>query len=209
MQTYKDVFISGDRHFDISKFIEDVTNNLNESWKRVYEEDSKPSGEQAFSFQRSSDPVLPAAGLRIFRKNEGEWFIPNIVPIEYGQLSYEEYNQVITEFYEKFLTVAAEKHPITLEITSGELKAENVLGSSGARLLQTFSDSANKSTGAAHPNDRERWFNFIIEVSRLKKCVDTYDFQRLLEHHGWSSEQAISLSLQFEFGHDLLNHMRH
>lgn len=208
MKTFKDVIIRvGDT--GIVDYIKDVTDGLKNPWKRAYEneENSKYLGEVSFCFQREEDSTLPAAGLSIFQKNDDTWYIPNVVPIESGQLSYEEYNKIITDFYEACLLPVSAKHGIVVEITTGELKDEDIVGDIPAKLLRTFSSCANKSTGSAHPLDRNRWFAFIVEACKSKDDIDTGDLRRLLQQQGWSDEIALDLVIEFEFGRDLIKHM--
>lgn len=208
MKTFKDVYIRvGDT--GIVDYIRDVTSGLENPWKRAYEneENSKYLGEIAFCFQRKGDSNLPAAGLSIFQKDGSTWFIPNVVPIESGQLDYAEYNEIITEFYSSFLLPVSERHGIVVDITTDELKDEDIVGETPAKLLKKFSSCANKSTGSSHPMDRERWFAFIVEASKSKKEINTCDLKRLLHQQGWSEEFALDLVIEFEFGRDLIEHM--
>lgn len=208
MKTFKDVFIRvGDA--GIVDYIRDVTNELRKPWKRAYEneENSKYLGEVAFCFQREGDSTLPAAGLSIFQKDGNSWYIPNVVPIEAGQLSYEEYNEIITDFYESCLMPVSAQHDIAVEISTGELKDEDIVGEIPAKLLKAFSNCANKSTGSSHPSDRNRWFKFIVAACNSKNDIDTGDLKRLLQQQGWSEEFALDLVIEFEFGRELIKHM--
>lgn len=208
MKTFKDVYIRVD-DTGIVDYIKDVTSSLENPWMRAYknEENSKYLGEIAFCFQRKGDSNLPAAGLSIFQKDGNTWFIPNVVPIESGQLSYEEYNEIITEFYSIYLIPVSKRHEIVVDITTDELKDEDIIGEIPAKLLKIFSSSANKSTGSSHPLDRNRWFEFIVEASKSKKEINTGDLKRLLQQQGWSEEIALDLIIEFEFGRDLIQHM--
>ncbi|MBU2986813.1 hypothetical protein KO528_15720 [Saccharophagus degradans] len=208
MKTFKDVFIRvGDA--GIVDYIENVTNELKKPWTRAYinEESSKYLGEVAFCFQREGDSTLPTAGLSIFQKDGNSWYIPNVVPIEAGQLSYEEYNEIITDFYESCLMPVSAQHGIAVEISTGELKDEEIVGETPAKLLKAFSNCANKSTGSAHPSDRNRWLEFIVAACTSKNDIDTGDLKRLLQQQGWSEEFSLDLVIEFEFGRDLIKHM--
>lgn len=152
MKTFKDVYITLNEG-TIESFIDEVTGLISPPWQRAYknEEHSNFVGDTAFCFQRQHGAGLPAAGLSIFHKDKNIWFIPNVVPIEGGQLSYDEYNQVITEFFQKFLVPASSKRSAQVTITSGELTAEDIVGEHGAKRLNAFSSMANMSTGSSHP----------------------------------------------------------
>ena len=208
MKTFKDVFIrAGDT--GITDYITDVTRCLKSPWKRAYEneEKSKYLGEDAFCFQRDATKSAVGAGLSIFQKSGNTWYIPNVVPTEPGQLSYEEYNKIITDFYETCLAPLSSAHNIKLEITTDALTDEDVVGEVPARLLKSFSNNANKSTGSGHPSDKERWFKFIVETCKSKHHIDTGDLQRLLQQQGWTNEMALELVIEFEFGRGLIKYM--
>lgn len=208
MKTFKDLFIrTGDS--GILEYIERVTRALEEPWERAYEneENSKYLGEIAFSFTRKADSTLPAAGLSIFQKDSATWYVPNVVPVESGKLSYDEYNSIISEFYDKFLEPVSEACNIGVEITSGNLRDEDIVGENAAKLLSRFSKLANKSSGSSHPMDRERWFAFVVEASKLQFDIDTGNLKRLLVQQGWSEESALDLVIEFEFGVDLIRYM--
>jgi hypothetical protein len=83
---------------------------------------------------------------------------------------------------------------------------EHFLTETAARLLHAFSLMANKSTGAAHPRDRQRWNEFVVAAHRDGCDVGASDLQQLLiENEGWSEEKAVELSLLFEHEISLLN----
>lgn len=208
MKTFKDVYIKVDNE-SIANFINSVTDALEMPWQRAYEneESSKFLGEVAYCFKRDRDSKYPAAGLSIFNKNGNTWYVPNVVPLESGQLSYDEYNEIITDFFNKFLAPVAKVQQVDVEISSGELQEEDIVGLEAAILLKTFSSCANKSTGSSHPRDRERWLAFIVEVSKSNISVDTGDLRRLLEQQGWSEDFATDLIIEFEFGRDLIMYM--
>jgi len=53
---------------------------------------------------------------------------------------------------------------LTLNITSGDANITDHISDEAVRLLENFSRSANKSSGAAHPADFERWAKFLIKL---------------------------------------------
>ncbi|WP_407579566.1 hypothetical protein [Citrobacter koseri] len=208
MQTFKDVFIKlGDK--SIIDFISNVTDNVTAYWSRAYEneENSKYLGEIAFSFKRSGDSILPDAGLSIFQKENNIWYIPNVVPLEKGQLNYDEYNKIITDFYNSCLKPVALELKIDVEITSDSITTEDIVGVEAGNLLKQFSSLANKSTGSSHPNDQERWFAFIVETCKKDKYVNASDLVRVLCEQGWSEDSAHKLAIEYEFARDLIAYM--
>ncbi|OQK29293.1 hypothetical protein [Vibrio parahaemolyticus] len=208
METFKDVFIKlGDK--SIVEFISRLTDRTQTYWSRSYEseENSKYLGEIAFSFKRTGDTALPDAGLSIFQKNENTWYIPNVVPLEKGQLSYKEYNEIITDFYDSCLKPVAIEFNIDIEITSDSLTVEDVVGEEAGNLLESFSLLANKSTGSSHPCDQNRWFAFIVETCKKNQYVNSSDLIRVLCKQGWSESSAQKLVIEYEFARDLIKYM--
>ncbi|WP_407829344.1 hypothetical protein [Shewanella algae] len=208
MKTFKDVFIKIDDKLIIN-FISEVTKNLERPWSRSYEseENSKYLGEISFSFKRAGDNTLPEAGLSIFREEKNNWYIPNIVPLEQSQLSYDEYNNIITDFYNSCLKPVALDLKIDIELTSDALTAEDILGDEANTLLEKFSSLANKSTGSSHPSDQKRWFAFIVETCRKQKYVNSFDLARVLSEQGWSENSVQKLTTEYEFARDLIKYM--
>lgn len=208
MKKFKDVFIKIEDK-SIIDFIKKITDTTNSYWSRAYEseENSKYLGEIAFSFKRSGDNILPDAGLSIFQKENDIWYIPNVVPLEKGQLNHEEYNTIITDFYNSCLKPVALELKIDIEITSDSLTEEDVVGSEAGKLLKKFSSLANKSTGSSHPNDQERWFAFIVETCKKDKYVNTSDLVRVLCEQGWSEDSAHKLVIEYDFARDLITYM--
>lgn len=208
MKTYKDVYIhAADK--SIVEFISKVTEDINPHWSRSYEseENSKYLGEVAFSFKRSGDSVLPDAGVSIFKKEGNTWYIPNVVPLQQSQLDYDEYNEIITDFYASCLKPVASELGIDVEITSGSLSGEDIVGVDGFRLLKAFSLSANKSTGSSHPCDQRRWFAFIVGTCSNGEYISTSDLIRVLCEQGWSENTAEKLAIEYEFARDLIKYM--
>lgn len=208
MKAFKDVYINtGD--VSITDFINKVTDQVRSSWSRSYEneENSKYLGEIAFSFKRANDGRLPSAGISIFQKDKSTWYIPNVVPLEVGQLDYDEYNSIITDFYNTCLIPAASDCDVNVEITTGIISDEDVVGYESAKLLKSFSSLANKSTGSSHPCDQKRWFAFIVQTCREHTYVDTSDLIRVLRDQGWDENSAHKLAIEFEFARDLIMYM--
>ncbi|EJL7929821.1 hypothetical protein NM092_003844, partial [Vibrio cholerae] len=96
---------------------------------------------------------------------------------------------------------------INVEITSGSLTVEDVVGKEAGNLLESFSSLANKSTGGSHPCDQNRWFAFIVETSKKNKYVNSSDLARVLCKQGWSESSAQKLVIEYEFARDLIKYM--
>ena len=209
MKTFKDVYLQpSDR--GIVDYINAVTESLHPPWERSFEseENAKYIGDVAFCFERKRDDTLPAARLTIVQKDSATWYIPNVVPAEAGELDFDQYNGLITEFCDEYLAPAANHLKMEMVISSGELSDEEIVGEEAARLLEIFSSAANKSTGSAHSLDRERWYAFIVASCRPGfSSVDIGNLERLLQQQGWSESQASKLAIQYEFAAGLISFM--
>lgn len=74
-----------------------------------------------------------------------------------------------------------------------------------ATFLESFSNLANKSTGAGHPMDAERWNAFIIQAHREGSSLDVTMLGRyLVEQLRWGDDEAHKLVLEYEFARELL-----
>lgn len=73
--------------------------------------------------------------------------------------------------------------------------------------LRRFSGAANKSTGASHPSDERRWFDFIVAVHRAGDKLDAARLARWLhEAEGWDEDSAHKLAGNYETSLALLTH---
>ena len=74
-----------------------------------------------------------------------------------------------------------------------------------ATALHTFSLAANKSTGAGHPSDRQRWFEFLSAVHENHTKLDTDLLGRwLVEVEDWPPEMAHDLVDKYQYSMDFL-----
>jgi hypothetical protein len=74
-----------------------------------------------------------------------------------------------------------------------------------AELLRRFSACANKGTGASHPLDRDRWNAFVVAAHHDGSRTDASDLRRwLIEVDGWAPEVADQLTVEYEYGRELL-----
>lgn len=155
-------------------------------------------------FQRGGDANLPAARLVLWPKAEG-YYVPNITPAKMGQLTIAQYNAVLSNFADAIAKPVARRFGYLVNITSAIQNLEDWMSEDAATTLRRFSAAANKSTGASHPMDERRWFDFIIAVHRGQDDVGTDRLARWLhEVEGWAEETAHDLAGEFERGLALL-----
>lgn len=212
MKTYKDVFISFNDIDDVKNYIKDITDVITAPWQRNYDREEEVKSfvsDEVYCFERHKDSNLPSCGLTIFFKDQKTLYIPNVVPKESGWLTVEEYNGLITEFYDVYLLPLSEKNSIITTITNDNLQDEDILNKPVAECLRRFSTLANMSTGSSHPCDRKRWYEFICLAFDLSKTksINTDLLQKILIEQGWGKDRALDLVIEYEFGLGLLEYL--
>lgn len=186
MQIFKDLFIDvGSTKID--SVISNITRSIEDSelWRRQIKKEEKfKNFEPAFAFERKADEILPNVGLSIFKKENSIWYVANIVPLETSQISMKEYNDILTEFHNLFVSNIKSNLSYEITLTSDLLSNEEILGAQANQLLKSFSSCANKSTGIAHPLDQRRWFSFIKQVSAEERKISSDYLLEILVEQG-------------------------
>lgn len=162
------------------------------------------SDDGAIAFEREADGDLEAAGLVLFGTTDG-FEVVNIVPITVSELTHRAYNAILRDFERRVASPAALLTGFEVAVTGDQLSLSDWLNPASASSLQRFSNLANKSSGASHPLDRNRWFAFLIEAHRGNTKSDPSLLRRwLVEVEGWPEEIAYDLSSEYEFARGLL-----
>jgi hypothetical protein len=153
---------------------------------------------QVLAFSRAATDDLPAAGLSLWSHAEG-LYVPNVVPLETGELTHAQYNAVLGDFAERVVRPVAAHAGFRIELTDGRQQLSDWIPQEAARKLRVFSAAANKSSGSSHPMDQQRWFDFILTVHRSGAHLDTDRLARWLnEVDRWDEDSAYKLAGEFE-----------
>ncbi len=153
---------------------------------------------------RSSFDDIDESALVLWQEPDG-YKVANIVPRNVGELGIAKYNAILRDFVTLIAEPAARSGSFEIELTSSKQTLEDWLDDEPAAALRRFSRLANKSTGAAHPMDRERWYAFLISAHRASKRLDSDQLARwLVEVDAWSVERAQELAIDYEFALGLL-----
>jgi hypothetical protein len=153
---------------------------------------------QVLAFTRAPNADFPAATLSLWSHQEG-LVVPNVVPLEIGELNYAQYNAILEDFTERVVRPVADRMGLQIALTEGRQKLTDWIPEEVAQKLLAFSTAANKSTGSSHPMDRQRWFDFILSVHRSGSQLGSDQLERWLnEIHRWDLESAYKLSIEFE-----------
>ncbi|MGR3565023.1 MAG: hypothetical protein ACU0FH_20240 [Heliomarina sp.] len=147
---------------------------------------------------------LPKASLTLWQR--GNFYtVTNIVPAEVGELGVKLYNDLLVCFVAEVVDAAAVRDQLALTFTDDVRGLDTWTSAEAADALRRFSALANKSTTNSHPNDRQRWEEFVIEAHRDgdNLPVDIL-MQWLVEVDAWDENSANKLAIEFEQGISLL-----
>lgn len=161
-------------------------------------------GEDVIVLVRDEFNDVDESGMVLWQEGEG-YRVSNIVPRNVGELGITKYNAILRDFVARIAEPAARAGGFSIELTSPHQSLDDWLDAGPAAALRRFSHAANKSTGAAHPMDRERWYAFLIATHDTSKRLDTDQLVRwLVEVEHWSEDKAHELAIDYEFALGLL-----
>jgi hypothetical protein len=195
-----------------AKFIAAVDAALCSGWSRRVEEEASANDsvadEHAY-YVCEPTPQRPRALLAIYRKDKTTFYVSNIVPAEVSELSHDQYNAILLDFHDHVLRKLSTDFPVTMIASGDQRRLEDILSPEAMTLLKRFCGLANKSTGSAHPMDRERWYDFLIMVGNQRPALTAHDVMRwLTEVDAWPARTAQDLVIEFEFAFGLLARLR-
>ena len=133
----------------------------------------------------------------------------NIIPSNSNKLSKDEYNFLLNEFVNTFIYKTAADYRAEVLITKPIMELMDYVDQDIYDALVVFSEMANKSTGHSHPLDNKRWCDFILISASKKKRLSVNYLEGWLMDHGWSSDMANELGLDYEYGLTLLDYEHH
>ncbi len=131
--------------------------------------------------------------------------VANIVPLQPGVLSHEEYNDLIARFSVAVRRAVAANRRAKLCESSAHQDVEDWLPPQAATAFREFAANANPSTGGAHPRDQERWHQFITLAHVHEATVRPDLLGRWLQENAqWAEDAANGLVIEYEKGRRLL-----
>lgn len=162
------------------------------------------SGEDVIAVLRQSFLDIDESALVLWEEDHG-YKVTNIVPRNVGELGIEKYNAILRDFVVKVAEPAAAGGAFVIELTGPNQALKDWMGPEAAASLRRFSSAANKSTGASHPLDQERWYQFLIDAHRGPKRAAPDQVARwLIEVEHWPEDTARELAIDYEFALGLL-----
>jgi hypothetical protein len=210
MEVFRDLYVSIEPD-GMAAIADRIEQSPPEGWTRDRAAEEKihaASGTMprpTFCFTRTEQDARPSATLILAQKDAGTFYVSNVIPVSKHQLAHGEYNAILEDFYERIIRPYTSTSGVTANLTGSWVELEHWMSAATAEKLRRFSASANRGTGSAHPNDQERWNEFVLAAHRDRSRMDASDLRRwLIEVEGWSPEVADQLTLEYEFGRNLL-----
>jgi hypothetical protein len=142
-------------------------------------------GKDVVALVRESFEGIDESGLVLWQADDG-YRVANIVPRNVNELGITKYNAILQDFVRRIADPAARAAGFRIELSSERQTLEDWLEPGPVASLRRFSNLANKSTGASHPRDEARWFEFLIEAHRTMARLDAGQLSRwLFEVERW------------------------
>ncbi|MHC1714436.1 MAG: hypothetical protein AB9858_02375 [Acidaminococcaceae bacterium] len=216
MKIFRELYFKGTSD-QLIEFTHEIDKYVNGDWK--LNKDSKLSKDYLI-FDYSGNLVEKASVYIYIAKIHkcGELNVGNIVPDNKPQLSTDEYNAILLKFYDDIMK-PYKASGTQLEITQPTddiFHPLSVISQEALEKLEKFCKAANKSTGSSHPNDRERWFDFICQTvddgkmfdeSELASFLQDEDYWGKVQEHGaWNENMANRLAAEYDNSCEILKY---
>ncbi len=206
MKVFRDLTFRG-RTEALRRLLERMDERATGEWRRDREKEQqlRAAPGPMFCFRCSTSGERPAASLWLAERDDRELYVPNVVPDEIRQLSRDQYNRILQGFHDEIALPAAEGLGLEVIFTSEVATLDRWLSPEAIAKLRVFSQVANRSTGSSHPNDRDRWFDFIFTVHRQGSKLPMDMLRRWLEEEErWHEEGASDLAREYENAREIL-----
>jgi len=169
-------------------------------------EDELGAGNDSHYFICTGAVVGIVAVVAVYRKSESSLYVSNVVARDISELSYDQYNMILRRFAADVIAPIADEIGIKYELSRDSKEIIDIIPSPIFEKLLRFSHGANKTTGSAHPSDRESWYDFIVSLHKAKIQLSSYYLSRwLIEEGKWDEAKANDLTIEFEFAIGLLD----
>lgn len=206
MKNFRDLKFIGSLR-EQHKLLELIEQNLCDGWARDKDKESnlKDNTKSEYRiFICSKMDALPKTSIFLTSDDNSYFYVCNIFIEEKSELSIEEYNIILEEFFEKFVRPCINDLDIRAILTEASKTIDNSMSSELADKLKRFSGAANKSSAGTHPLDQERFLDFIIQAHLESSLLDESTLDELLKDENWLSKDALELSIKYNFGRKIL-----
>lgn len=210
MKKYVDLYITGNER-DVVSFVERLKQYSSDAFvfTEIREDNVLLDG---YYIEFLAKRSLDFKSRIIVLWNEKGLRVNNIIPKTVSFLELEQYNSVLRHFYEDVICHTLPQS-LKVKMTKEENSMRDLISEPSYRALVLWEELCNKNSPTSHPNDRERWLDFICELYINHDFLSLSDFRNwLIEDRGWYSAEDeddrtfIDLELDLEFGQDLLAH---
>lgn len=215
MKIFRELYFRGTKE-QLELFVKNIHNYAVGEWVLIDRKDEY----KKYLFFEYRGVQVEKARVSIFvgdNTAKGELKVGNIIPIEKNELTVEEYNSVLLNFYESVIKPYKEKnHGIEiLEPSDDIFNPREIISEHALQYLENFCNCANKSTGSSHPEDQKRWFKFVCQTVDDNMMFDSTtlanflqdenywgkkedDFIGVMGDFAWDEEQAWELASEYE-----------
>ena len=225
MKTYCELYFTGD-HSSLEKFITEIQSYARGDWSAEIE---RKMGSPWIAFDYHGDVVDKASVcISLYDWEEtNELHVNNIVPLEKQELNIDEYNNVLREFYKDVVLPYKATHcDIDIsQVTDDIFDPQSIISEEALKKLKLFCNAANKSTGASHPYDQERWYDFICQTVDDDKIFDFTtlslflqdedywgkkdpEFIGVIGRFAWDKDSAEELASEYEAACSILQYYK-
>jgi hypothetical protein len=205
MKVYQDLTIRG-RQQDLDQFVDTLEGRLTGGWFRRHDREAEVSSRalgKLYCYACTADRSRPESELWVATKTDGSMYVSNIWAREFSSLTYDQYNSILSNFYETCIRPAAKLANVTIDLGNPDPRIEDFLSANAVELLRSFSSLANRSM--LHPYDRRRWNEFLVAAHREGTELDASMLKRwLTEEEKWPDDQANSLASEYADAEELL-----
>jgi len=207
LEVFRDWEIRSPDRSKLSEFLAELIRSLPRGWTRDAgrEKELARHRDAGSLVVLKNDPETGLAAARLYLFSDpGIAKVTNIVPHERNELTRVEYNNILLAFH-AIATPIAEKLGLEVTLTSDQENIADLMSERAMKALRAFSGLANKSTGASHPLDHDRWLKFLVYAHKDDARLDTETLIRwLIEEDDWYEDQAEKLGIAYEFARGLL-----
>lgn len=212
MKTFKDLKIQSKDSQTLKDILSSVISGLPSNWKLrtdLVEDYAKNVSKGKDEIGCFESPIIgKQQGFVWFVIWEKELSIVNIVPTVSGELTFDEYNNILDVFYKDCVLNSLTGKSVDVKVSGGIYDIETLAGKNTFNALNKWEKLCNHSTGNSHPNDFERWADFVsIAFNEKSELTPDLLSRWLVEERNWKDDDLVSeLMLDYEYGLALLKH---
>lgn len=208
MRTFKRLEIRGEKE-DLLRYLKEIKSKTYDNFTYVSEKSdnyatmiSLPKEYTATFLSNEIEHAIAYVWLVI---SDNLLYVSNITPNKSGQLTYTQYNSIITKFCEEVIK-SYEVKDILVNLSKENFTIEDLAGAETALKLKNWINSANLTTLNTNPYDFKRWCNFIFTSHLTKSKLTSSQFEKyLIEDVKLYDEDLVSkIVLEYEYSLDIL-----